>query len=278
MKTSCFISVSIFMWLFSEDISAQVVLENVYSNGVNYGNGIEFRLQEIDEELYKYVLVDIANEKITLYNLNHTLFAIIDIPEPYTPYIYKVQYITRTLFDCDTTDIEYLLLWTNSDPSYSNDYVRLYEDDGTILFEQDTAMGWISLGGSGVFNSYIVNTPDGTKMILDDQANGMSYVYTLCGKLPTSYNLVDESSDMSMRVFPNPSSNYTEIEYELPSSVSSAELRITNTGGSLIKNYMIDKTFSNVLLSTEDLPAGVYYYNIIIDGHPIEAEKVVIIK
>lgn len=259
-------------------VSAQVTLKDTYQSGVN-SSTVEFRLAEIDSGVFKYLNVNLDNEEIKLYNLNHTLYKTIDIPLPYVPYKYRIQYVTRSLFDCDTSNIEYLLLWTNGDAGFFNDTLRLYSEDGTVLFEEAPGfMGWICVGCATIISSYIRETPDGTEMQLDNFTTGETRIYNLCGTLPTSYESGSNSDNLSFRSYPNPAKEFATIQYHLPDNVKEATLNIYDQQGIEVKSFQIDNTFSNVLLSSDDLISGTYYYNIFIPGFNTEAKKMVIIK
>src|SRR5204862_2397889 len=88
----------------------------------------------------------------------------------------------------------------------SNFYV--YRTDGTLLFERDSVTGTYNIGGfdGSTIQQPIINTPDGAKLILQDNkstAYDSEYVYSLCGTLP---EIIKETSNETnfLLVFPNP--------------------------------------------------------------------------
>ena len=52
------------------------------------------------------------------------------------------------------------------------------------------------------------------------------------------------------------------IPYLLPEGVNSAEIRLINGAGQLIKSYKVDRTFHELLIQTADLPKGAYFYQL----------------
>src|SRR4051812_1824584 len=66
------------------------------------------RFVHLERAGFKYVYHDPIVNEIRLYNLNHSLYKIINIP-PQNAYQnnYYVQYLTETLWDTDSTDLDY---------------------------------------------------------------------------------------------------------------------------------------------------------------------------
>src|SRR4051812_24434231 len=80
--------------------NAQVTLERSY-----YNFHSNFYVTDLGNSDYKYVHVDSTG--FTLYNLDHSFFLNVITPRPLFSG-YQVAYITNSLFDCDTTNIEYV--------------------------------------------------------------------------------------------------------------------------------------------------------------------------
>jgi len=91
----------------------------------------------------------------------------IAVPQPFNPSVYarEVLYISRALFDCDTTNIEYA--YYNVITAYDTFWIM--RTDGTVLFQLDSACGPYAygapLGGTDVVRP-IISTSAGTKLIL----------------------------------------------------------------------------------------------------------------
>lgn len=139
---------------------------------------------------YKYVLEDISQKTIKIYNLNHSLLTTINIPTVATSSQYIIAYLSDNLFDLNN-DIEYLVYNTGSS---TNPYrVFVFKENGTQVFYRDSA--WISLGIAvgDVFNNSTVIFFNGvnTKMKIGRINNFSSgnlpnkwELYTLPGSIP----------------------------------------------------------------------------------------------
>lgn len=107
------------------------------------------------------------------------------MPEPYSR-AFQVIYVTRTLFDCDSSNIEYIFqAATNSFKSF-----YIMRTDSTQIFKLDSANGPFCAGSCLGFSDIIQpikNTSAGSKLFLQrpySAYNGKIFIYSLCGTLP----------------------------------------------------------------------------------------------
>ena len=232
---------------------AQITLDTIYSPGVE--------LIKLDNSTYKYLRKDLPDSSFTLYNLNYSIYKTIHIPVTF-PNNYPasdIGFITTTLFDCDSTNIEYLVrLYKNS--IYST---KIYREDGTLLLSVDTACVFRFPTMFGTESTApIVNTPNGTKMMLDSYY-GSTLVYSLCGTLPTGMRKVGMLDNGGLsNPYPNPNNGSTRIDYTLPPGVNEGEIVFYNLQGMEVKSFKVDRTFNTLLISTKDIAAGTYYYQL----------------
>jgi hypothetical protein len=242
--------------------TAQITLEHNYPNAFNWGGGslnVVFGITWLTSATTKYFVIDYPNETITLYNMNHTLFSTITIPVAYTVNTYYIGFITANLFDCDSTTVEYLL--NSNNPS---NYVRVYRDNGTQLININAAILNACNGCAGVLNFGIFNTPSGTKMLIGNSNNSQS-VYSLCGSLPSGFNDLTATAAGGVNRLsanPNPATDYTVIEYNLPQGERNGDLIFTDLQGNTVKKFTVDHTFNDIRISTADLPSGTYLYSL----------------
>ena len=213
--------------------------------------------------------------------MNHSLQKTIDFSSfpqasPMNNHIYFL-YFSESLFNLDSK-IEFMYAAHNtSGPPYTG----IYNEDGTLEFS-DT-------GIAAIFIEYpeqqfpIYNTPLGTKMILS-YGNGHAKVFSLAGTLTTSIQesnnnlIVAQSKSKISNPYPNPSTNSTKIDYTLPDSVNEGEIVFYNLQGAEVKRFKVDKTFSTLLVSTADIAAGTYLYQLQTSGQSTEGNKMVVIK
>src|SRR5690348_16908521 len=105
-------------------ISNAQTLEHVYNFRYK-----EFHVCDLGNNDYKYVIVDSSG--FSIYNLDHSPYLLNYVPPVpifRAPEYYAVGYVTKSLFDCDSTTLEYALVGLN---------FLIYRTDGTLLFERD---------------------------------------------------------------------------------------------------------------------------------------------
>ncbi|MFI5205147.1 MAG: hypothetical protein ACHQF2_11680, partial [Flavobacteriales bacterium] len=134
--------------LLGQQLNAQINLEGVHPTP----NGTyQLMFTQLDSGDYKYVLFLPENEQFILYNLNHSVYMTVNVPIPFNgpDTLYWVAYITRSLFDCDSSNIEYLVSYVGD--GFYHTYPKktyLYRTDGTLLQTIDsaafmgTSIGW----------------------------------------------------------------------------------------------------------------------------------------
>jgi hypothetical protein len=81
-----------------------------------------------------------------------------------------------------------------------------------------------------------------------------------------------------LNLYPNPSSAFVNIEYNLPSGINDGEIIIYNLNGQEIKKYKVDNTFQNLNLNISDLSNGNYYYVLKTIKGISKGEKLIIMK
>jgi len=89
-----------------------------------------------------------------------------------------------------------------------------------------------------------------------------------------SYDLAELSQNT-----PNPFNGFTNIAYIVPSDASSAQISIFGKSGQLMKTLDIQHIGQGTLeVNAEDLPAGTYSYQLIVDGKAVKTSKMVLAR
>ncbi len=256
--------------LFSLFSYSQIVFENKY----NYGN-VEFKM--LENYGIKYYFVDEDNHEINLYNLDHSLFRSVSIVIDSTE-IYSISYFSESLFN---TDSKFEYVKTTCVTSHLC-YLRVYNEDQELLLSLDS----LRLSWSSSSLGAIVNTSEGTKMRLKhyDESN---YIYSLPGHLACydcdviieNIGEIQSSNKTSLsEPFPNPSIDYVRINYQLLEHEKKGELILYDINGIELKRYQVDKTFDHLMISTQDLPVGTYFYNLHTSRGISRGKKLIVIK
>jgi hypothetical protein len=267
--------ITVFLLLFAFSSRAQITLEHTYTNTTEGG----FYLAEVDSAVWKYVITNLQ-DSISIYNLDHSLERVVIIP---TDEYSGIEVIAKHLFDLDSS---YQILLQ----SYHAQGIRVFKDDGTLLFSCDQcSLGAVPYtGGSYGAVSGIKSTPNGTKMVVGrGNVDTKVEVYSLPGKLPTCsttpLSAVNSSTaytnpTLPTSAYPNPTSGQVRIAYELPSGVSSGDLILTAEDGREVKRYRVTSAFSDLLIEPSDLSSGSYFYKLVTEKGESQSQRIVMTK
>ncbi len=78
---------------------------------------------------------------------------------------------------------------------------------------------------------------------------------------------------------PNPFNSTTEINYFITSNVKAATIHVFDMQGNMIKSYPLKGTGKgSVLISGSELKAGMYLYNLVVDGQEADMKRMTLIK
>jgi hypothetical protein len=255
----------------TKSLDGQVVFEHDYDSAGTYNVGgkvSQLQLVHFETSGDKYVKINRWNRSISIYDLNHALQKTINctgLPTETSNIsgMGTVLYMSENLFDTGGGNV----------------LTGIYNDDGTLIFS-DTGAAWIYPGIPSQ-QLPIYNTTNGTKLILSYR-NGHAKVFSLAGTLTTSIQTSNEAlmfvqGSLSNPV-PNPANNFTRVYYSFPRDIHSGEMAFYNSEGVEIKRFSVDDSFDNLLLSTRDLAAGTYYFQLFCGGMATEGKRLVVIK
>ncbi len=274
-------------FVFSISVKGQIFLENTYIAPPN-----DFTIIKLQYSGYKYCTAKL-NDTISLYNLDHTVFKKIPLPSlPSGLQNVIVAYITETLFDTDSSDIEYLINYQDGLLGYGAWYTRVYDESGTLLFSADSSQLQninASLPAYRSNSSGIYNTDSGAKMILIRDAMDLTTitsVYNLPGLLEctkcdgqrsTNTGITSGGINTDFKVFPNPSNGFSLVQYELPADAEQANLILFDVSGRELRRFAVDKSSARLMLPTAEFAQGTYFYALDIPGKGLTTKKVLII-
>ncbi|MGZ3900620.1 MAG: T9SS type A sorting domain-containing protein, partial [Bacteroidia bacterium] len=271
-------SVVLIMLLYGLSLRSQINL--VFSLPSLNRNYEALSMTHLSNSGDKYYRFDIASFTLIIYNLNFSVYKTINIPSSIAaPKIYA---LSEDLFDTNSSTIEYLVVDVTTSGGYVKPRVVILNEFGNILFQRDSCT--INSTGSTLNdwhnnNAFIVKDATGVKMILtkvnpSPSIYGEQYVYALPGQLtcqeciggiatlvmnPTS----SQSTEISLKIFPNPSDESTNIEYSLPPGQTKAELIIYSNDGKEIKRLNVDDFMSKIVLKNSEFAYGSYLLKLI---------------
>ena len=247
------ILLTLFVVALTTDIAtAQITQEHRY-NGV----GDVVRMSTGD---YKYQLVSAvpgSPVRVTLYNLNHSIFRAISVPTlgpnfgaPY------VQYVSDALFDTNPATIEYVAIY-NVGTSGDEKRAIVYSETGAQLLSIDSTSYYVD----------VYNTSAGAKLVASRRVFSQTGVWqretTRVFGLPGRLSLRAATPALPdvAGAYPNPTHETVALPYTLPTG-GRGILRVYDATGRSVVSYQVDGHTDHLMLTARDLRPGVYLYRV----------------
>ncbi len=232
---------------------------------------------------FKFLKLNTAANTFTLYNMNMTVYMTVAIP-PSAPTLasgYIPIYVTTTLFDCDSTNIEYA--YSNPYASVIADTFYIFRTNGNLLLKVDSANGPYAIGGwGGSFDVRpIINTSAGTKLLLqkyDPRGQPEELYYSLCGTLPESVYDFSQGNRSYVKVYPNPSSMLLNFEINAPNNQEEFQLIIFDVTGKEYNRVTLASAQYKYTMDVNTLSSGTYIYTLNAKNKVYQTGKFVITK
>jgi len=79
-------------------------------------------------------------------------------------------------------------------------------------------------------------------------------------------------------IYPNPATNFVNLDYQLTSKVNIAQVKVFNMLGSVVKESILQKGGSKIKMDVSNLDNGVYFYSVLLNGNVYTTKKLVIRK
>ena len=77
-------------------------------------------------------------------------------------------------------------------------------------------------------------------------------------------------------IYPNPASEYAEVDYTVNPSVRDAKLIFYNVLGSSVAEYNLDRADRKLRVNTREMPSGVYFYQLAVEGKKVATKKMLV--
>lgn len=267
--------------LLGINLKSQIVFEHTYDSAATYNfcSGNSSQLIKVNFEALgeHYVKINRCGKYMKLYRLDHSYVKTISLsslPTDGGNVIGGILYLSQHLFNTDSK-IEFMYVLTSSTFS-----TIIYDENQNVLFSEPGAP--LVIPNYHMQQYPIYNTSAGTKMILS-YTNGQAKVFGLGGTLTTAIqknnsDLNEYNSLSTSQPLPNPSFYETKIEYTLPEGTKEADMVLFDLQGKEIKRYKVDKEFNSILISTSDISAGTYFYQLQSLNQKSGTKKMIIIQ
>jgi hypothetical protein len=283
MKTFTKIFIAL-LFAFVVKTNAQISLLQTYPVNAGY---LPCNFQSVYLEHSGFKFVFLHSDSLTFYNMNLSLFKDVIIPGNLPAGAFNVYCISEGLFDTDTLHIDYMITPVSCCP----DSVMIYKDNGVVVFKEDSA-DFVQAGGmQGPLFFPIMVTDSGTYMEITTMNNSSdiaTQLYKLPGHVPcvpgcssnyfASTHPISENTNRAMSIYPNPAVSYTNIYYTLPPGTNEGELVLYDLAGRILKKYTVTSQIDHLRLTTSDISAGTYFYQLSVNGSGIATKKIVVVK
>jgi hypothetical protein len=273
------ILVAIALFIFNHT-SGQIVLDTIVQpwNLIGY----DFYPVKISSTETKYYVQDTLTNSFNLYNLDFTPFLLnVSVPESYSPFTKNMEviYITRTLFDCDSTNIEYA--YTAIGAGFNPFYIM--RTDGTMLFKRDSALAPYNFGAMNGSQEVrpIMNTEVGAKLFLYAPKNTHNlHIYSLCGKLDNNLytHVHSNTANPYVNIYPNPSTGNVFFQITFSDNVNKYNIDIFDDKGTIISSRTLEQNNFKSEFNLENMSNGQYNYNINSNNRSVYNGKFIITK
>jgi hypothetical protein len=77
-------------------------------------------------------------------------------------------------------------------------------------------------------------------------------------------------------IYPNPASEFAELDYSIQNSVRDAKVIFYNVLGSQVAEFVLDKSDRKLRINTREMPTGVYFYQLAVDGKKVATKKMLV--
>lgn len=275
MKKLILILLATFLFCSKKSIAQVTFDHEVDSTYIGYW----FRAVQISSSETKWYFADTLTNTFSLFNMDWSLFlANIPVPEP-MGLDFQVLYVSRTLFDCDSTNIEYMY----EAPINNTKTFRIMRTDGTVLLSVDSANApycFGSCGGGGQNTVPIINTSDSARLFVQKYTLGYQqiFIYSLCGSLPTDVFDFSLGNHVFVKIFPNPSSETLTFEINPPDNQNLYDLVILDSDSKELKREKITAINQRFTMSVKDFASGTYLYQLASKDKISQSGKFIVAK
>lgn len=270
-----------FLLINGKVVMGQITLK--YTND-SVDIGSNFYCTDLGNNDYKYFYLDTNINGFRLYNMDMSPYMTVTVPSIVGNNTmkngYMPIYITKALFDCDSTTIEYAYEEPNGN---LNNPFYVFRTDGTLLLQVDSANGIYGFGvyGGSIDLRPIKNTSDGTILFLQHKISpsraGVK-IYSLCGNLPST-SIVDFSSQKSyVKVYPNPTTQQLNFEIIPPDNINKYEIVIYSNTLQELKKEKLNQYNNQISIDCSSYSSGIYYYSLKSDSKIFQTGKFVVSK
>jgi hypothetical protein len=242
---------------------SQISLETVYQ--------VSGSVTQLENSGYKYFVMDWVNNQCRIYNMDHSVWKVINLTVPSGYYLYDIRYVSEKLFDGDNL-VELALTY------YYYDETGQYYIYGSKIVNE-VGEDLVVIPGASCFEVFDTGT-NGPKFLayVYDYSIFPYTVQTWVYDLPdgTNPNSVYTSSGFNLQSFPNPAQSFVTLLYALPEKSEGAEIQLMDIRGKVLKSYPVDRASNSLQINISMFPKGIYLYRVTGSNYISENYKLII--
>ena len=77
-------------------------------------------------------------------------------------------------------------------------------------------------------------------------------------------------------IYPNPASEYAELDYSISGDIRDAKVIFYNVLGSQMQEYSLSRNENKVRINTREMSTGLYFYQLALDGKKVATKKMLV--
>lgn len=77
-------------------------------------------------------------------------------------------------------------------------------------------------------------------------------------------------------IYPNPASEYAELDYAISGDIKDAKLIFYNVLGSQMQEYSLARNENKLRINTREMSTGLYFYQLALDGKKVATKKMLV--
>ncbi|WP_221390825.1 T9SS type A sorting domain-containing protein [Dyadobacter sp. NIV53] len=122
------------------------------------------------------------------------------------------------------------------------------------------------------------NTSDNSNVVISDvEINSVDKKITSAEISAKSEEQLYVSNQITVsNIYPNPASEYVEIDYTISAGLRDAKLIFYNVLGSQMAEYSLNKSERKLRVNTSEMPTGLYFYQLALDGKKVATKKMLV--
>jgi hypothetical protein len=246
MKTTI---IAILLALTGYALNGQVQLEHSY--------GFSGTLTEIDEDEFKYYVMDVPLKQCRIYNEDHTLYKTINLQVPSGFFLTDVKFVSRKTFNPDE-NIELLYMYSKAD-LINSEYIYTY--GMKVINELGTVLLNLPNGGFAELKT----GSNGTKLLAYTYTWSESFylVSTNVYSLGETTKSVSTVMQPSVNIYPNPADETLHVLLTDPSLFSGGILTLSDMSGRQVFKQPLRPGTGNLSIATAGMVPGTYIINLV---------------